>query len=101
MSNLLSYFISQQLKIAKLPIKCKIRFIPRQRYNPNALLPKSINNTYVDKFKNKWVKVPSRTAKQEFGWDVQLSKLGIKQLGWASRDGKHLNFSLDGKITHK
>jgi len=40
MSNLLSYFISQQLKIVKLPIECKIRFIPRQRYNPNASLPK-------------------------------------------------------------
>ena len=87
MSNLLSYFISQQLKIAKLPIKCKIRFIPRQRYNPNALLPKSINNTYVDKFKKEW--------------DFQLSKLGTKSLGWASRDGKHLNVSLNGKITHK
>ncbi|HGG7784212.1 TPA: polymorphic toxin type 17 domain-containing protein, partial [Neisseria meningitidis] len=22
-------------------------------------------------------------------------------LGWASRDGKHLNISIDGKITHK
>lgn len=28
-------------------------------------------------------------------------KLRIKQLGWASRDGKHINVSLDGKITHK
>ena len=28
-------------------------------------------------------------------------KLRIKQLGWASRDGKYLNVSLDGKITHK
>ena len=71
----------QRLKIAKLPIKCKIRFIPRQRYNPNALLPKSINNTYVDKFKKEW--------------DFQLSKLGTKSLGWASRDGKHLNVSLN------
>ncbi|HFC8224401.1 TPA: polymorphic toxin type 17 domain-containing protein, partial [Neisseria meningitidis] len=24
-----------------------------------------------------------------------------EQLGWASRDGKHLNISIDGKITHK
>ena len=40
MSNLLSYFISQRLKIVKLPIKCKIKFIPRQRYNPNTPLPK-------------------------------------------------------------
>ncbi|WP_392564985.1 polymorphic toxin type 17 domain-containing protein [Orbus wheelerorum] len=43
----------------------------------------------------------SRTARQEFEWDVQLSKLGEKQFGWASRAGKHLNVSLDGEITHK
>ena len=46
-------------------------------------------------------KGPSRTKGQEFEWDVQLSKTGREQLGWASRDGKHLNISIDGKITHK
>ncbi|WP_217990190.1 polymorphic toxin type 17 domain-containing protein [Pseudomonas indica] len=32
---------------------------------------------------------------------MQLSKQGRSQLGWATRDGSHLNVSLDGKITHK
>ena len=65
------------------------------------LFQKSINNGYVDKFKNEWVKGSSNTAEKKFEWDVQLSELGSKQLGWASRDGKYLNVSLDGKITHK
>ncbi|WP_349826528.1 polymorphic toxin type 17 domain-containing protein [Brenneria populi] len=47
------------------------------------------------------VKGPSRTQGQAFEWDVQLSERGKAQLGWANRDGKHLNVSLDGKITHK
>ena len=64
------------------------------------LFQKSINNGYVDKFKNEWVKGSSNTAEQKFDWDVQLSKLRVKQLGWASRGGKYLNVSLDGKITH-
>jgi hypothetical protein len=38
---------------------------------------------------------------QQVEWDVQLSKTGNTQLGWASRDGSHLNVSLDGEITHK
>ncbi|MFI6618878.1 polymorphic toxin type 17 domain-containing protein [Streptomyces sp. NPDC050528] len=32
---------------------------------------------------------------------MQLSKLGRAKLGWLSRDGSHLNVSLDGEITHK
>ena len=93
--------IAQRLKYAKLPTTGKIRFIPRIGYTPSDPLPRGPNNGYLDKFKNEWVKGPSRTVGQEFEWDVQLSKLGAKQLGWASRDGKHLNVSLDGKITHK
>ena len=93
--------IAQRLKYAKLPTTGKIRFVPRKRYKPNDPLERGPNNGYVDNFDNEWVKGPSRTAGQEFEWDVQLSKLGNKQLGWASRDGKHLNVSLDGKITHK
>ncbi|WP_392553109.1 polymorphic toxin type 17 domain-containing protein [Orbus wheelerorum] len=93
--------VAQRLKYAKLPTTGKIRFVPRIGYTPSDPLPKGINNGYVDRFKNEWIKGPSRTVGQEFEWDVQLFKLGTKQLGWASRDGKHLNVSLDGKITHK
>ena len=93
--------IAQRLKYAKLPTTGKIRFVPPDGYTPNVPLLKGKNHGYIDKFENEWVKGPSRTAGQEFEWDVQLSELGSKQLGWASRDGKHINASLDGKITHK
>jgi len=36
-----------------------------------------------------------------FEWDIQLSNIGRNQLGWASRDKKHLTVSLKGKITHR
>ena len=93
--------IAQRLKYAQLPTTGKIRFIPQNSNYPNPPILKGNNHGYIDKFFNEWVKGPSRTAGQEFEWDVQLSKIGKKQLGWASRDGKHLNVSLDGKITHK
>lgn len=38
---------------------------------------------------------------EPFEWDVQLSKKGKEQLGHLSRDSKHINVSLKGKITHK
>ena len=85
----------------KLPNQGKIRYIPPEDYSPSQPLPRGPNNGYIDKFKNEWVKGPSRTAGQEFEWDVQLSRTGKSQLGWATRDGSHLNVSLDGKITHK
>ena len=64
-------------------------------------LPKGPNKGYIERFGNEWTKGPSRTPGQPFEWDVPLSPLGQKQLGWASRDGIHLNVSLDGKITHR
>ena len=88
------------LKNKKLPTKGKIRYVPSKNWNSSQPLPKH-NGGYVDKFENIWTKGPSRTAGQSFEWDVQLSKTGKESLGWASRDGSHLNVSLDGKITHK
>jgi hypothetical protein len=88
------------LKDAMLPTEGKIRFIPPEKWTPSQPLPKQ-NGGFVDKFGNVWTKGPSRTPGQAFEWDVQLSKTGKSQLGWASRDGSHLNVSLDGKITHK
>lgn len=96
-----SWSITARVQCAKLPRQGKIRYIPPKNYSPSAPLPKGPNNGYLDKFGNEWTKGPSRTKGQEFEWDVQLSKTGREQLGWASRDGKHLNISIDGKITHK
>ncbi|WP_211229693.1 polymorphic toxin type 17 domain-containing protein, partial [Arsenophonus nasoniae] len=85
----------------QLPNTGKIRYVPPEGYSPSQPLPRGPNNGYIDKFKNEWVKGPSRTAGQSFEWDIQLSSQGKSQLGWATRDGSHLNVSLDGKITHK
>lgn len=88
------------LKDANLPTTGKIRYVPPKNWTPTQPLPKK-NGGYIDKFDNIWTKGPSRTKGQSFEWDVQLSKTGKQQLGQFSRDGSHLNVSLDGKITHK
>uniref|UniRef100_UPI0036DCB42C polymorphic toxin type 17 domain-containing protein n=1 Tax=Photorhabdus sp. RM322S TaxID=3342825 RepID=UPI0036DCB42C len=93
--------IKGRLKYVQLPTEGKIRFVPPEDYIPHSPLRRGINKGYIDKFGNEWTKGPSRTQGQPFEWDVQLSSQGKTQLGWASRDGKHLNVSLDGKITHK
>ena len=89
-----------KLKAADLPTKGKIRYIPPKNWSPSEPLPRTENGGYLDRFGNEWVRGPSRTQGQPFEWDVQLSNTGKSQLGWASRDGAHVNVSLDGKITH-
>ena len=81
----------------KLPTSGKIRFIPKKG---NDKLVRGENNGFIDRFDNEWVKGPSRTKGEPFEWDVQLSPQGQNKLGWASRDGKHINISIKGKITH-
>ncbi|WP_055666128.1 polymorphic toxin type 17 domain-containing protein [Desnuesiella massiliensis] len=88
------------LKNAQLPTAGKIRYVPPKNWTSSQPLPK-LNGGFIDKFGNVWTKGPSRTAGQAFEWDVQLSKTGQSQLGQFSRDGSHLNVSLDGRITHK
>ena len=93
--------IKSRLKDQQLPTEGKIRFVPDERYNPNIPLQKGINHGYYDRFGNEWTKGPSRTEGEPFEWDVQLSETGKAQLGHLSRDGKHINVSLKGRITHK
>ncbi|MEL5515610.1 DUF637 domain-containing protein [Serratia bockelmannii] len=93
--------IKGRMKHVQLPNEGKIRFVPPENYSPSSPLRRGPNKGYMDRFDNEWTKGPSRTKGQPFEWDVQLSDKGKAQLGWASRDGKHLNVSLDGKITHK
>ena len=93
------------LKEAELPRKGRMRFIPSK----NDLLRGKLSTQkvgkktgYVDKFGNVWIKGPTRTNGEEFEWDVQLTKTRgelFKRSGLSS-DGKHLNVSLQGRITH-
>jgi RHS repeat-associated protein len=89
-----------RLKNAQLPTRGKVRYIPPEGYSPGQPLPRGPNNGYIDRFGNEWLKGPSRTPGQPFEWDVQLGKNTTNGVRWASRDGKHLNVSLGGEVTH-
>ena len=91
-----TFFSSKgDIKKQGLPTKGKLRYVP-----PTGGVKKDSSGAFVDKFDNRWVRGPSRTAGEKFEWDVQLSKKGRLQLGWASRDGKHINVSLKGRIRY-
>ena len=92
--------IKSVLKNADLPVSDKIRYIPPESWSSGQPLPR-IKGGYIDKFGNIWTKGPSRTVGQPFEWDVQLSRIGKNKMGWLSRDGSHLNISLEGEVTHK
>ncbi len=94
------YSSKGRLKAAKLPTTGKIRFVPERGYNSANPIPKG-NKGYKDRFGNEWVKGPSRTPGQPFEWDVQLPKHGGDSLfRKLSPDGKHVNVTLDGRISH-
>jgi len=90
-----------RLKKAGLPTSGKIRFVPPEGYNPESELPRGPRHGYIDRFGNEWVKGPGRGG-DAYEWDVQLSRSGKSQLGWASNDGNqaHINVSVDGELTH-
>ncbi|MCB2178221.1 MAG: hypothetical protein KQH57_20625 [Actinomycetales bacterium] len=88
------------IKSAGLPNSGSIRYVPPTNYRPGVPLPRGGSNGYIDRFGNEWVKGPSRTSGQPFEWDVQLSERGRSSIGWLSRDGSHVNVSLDGRVTH-
>src|SRR5690606_18727985 len=87
--------IKARCKAAELPIRGRIRYVPPKNYNPGSPLPRGPNDGYIDRVGNEWVKGPSRTPGQAFEWDVRLSHTGRQQLGWLSREGKHVNVTLD------
>jgi RHS repeat-associated protein len=88
------------IEMAMLPTSGRVRYVPPKNWSPPSPLPRGERGGYRDKFGNEWVKGPSRTCGEPFEWDVQLSRTGAAQLGWASREGAHLNVSMKGHITH-
>jgi RHS repeat-associated protein len=95
-----AWTIKGRLKHAQLPTSGKVRYVPPEGYSPGQPLPRGPQNGYIDRFGNEWTRGPSRTPGQPFEWDVQLGKNATNGVKWASPDGKHLNVSLDGEVTH-
>jgi hypothetical protein len=97
-----NYSIKGRLTDAELPTKGKIRFVPPKGYNPVEPLRRGEQGGYIDRFGNELVKGPSRTAGQAFEWDVQLpaNLKGNVRFRLLSKDGQHVNVTLDGRISH-
>ncbi len=89
-----------RLKAADLPTTGKIRYIPPEGHPPSQPLPRGPNGGYRDRFGNEWLKGPSRTPGQPFEWDVQIGRNATPGFRALSRDGRHVNVSLDGEVTH-
>ena len=86
-----------------LPCEGAIRYLPPIGWNAAEGLPKERENGgkgFIDRFGNVWVKGPSRTAGERFEWDVQLSNTGLEKMEQWSKDGDHVNVSLNGTVTH-
>jgi RHS repeat-associated protein len=85
------------LKDAGLPTRGKIRFVPEKNALNTGIRVQ--DGGFVDRFGNVWRR-PRGQIVGEPHWDVQLSRTGRQDLGWASRSGNHVNVSLDGRIVH-
>jgi hypothetical protein len=88
-----------ELKRAQLPTQGKIRYVPPDNWHPSEHLPRGPNKGYMDKFGNEWVKGTGRGSDRR-EWDVQLGKNASDGLRAMSKDGKHVNVSMKGEITH-
>jgi len=89
------------LKAAMLPTSGRVRFLPPTTFHSTEGLVQEKFGGIRDRFENVWVAGPSRRAGEPLEWDVQLSKAGQAVWGRWSRDGRHLNVSPSGEVTHR
>ncbi|MFN6325584.1 MAG: DUF4157 domain-containing protein, partial [Aphanizomenon sp.] len=92
--------VKSHLKEANLPIEGKIRYVPPKNWHPSQPLPRGTRGGYKDRFGNEWVSGPSRTKGEPFEWDVQLGAKATPGMRNLSIDGRHVNVSLKGRVTH-
>ncbi len=107
--------IIERIKEIQLPVdEGKVRFIPPKNYYPSKKLEKKENSKlygYEDADGNFWVKGPvrkhgsslDRKEGETFEWDVILGnawKAKFKDVAKNGRNGKYINVSSKGEITH-
>ena len=92
--------LKSRLKDEGLPIEGTFRYVAPKNYHPSQPLPKGPNKGFIDQFGNEWVKGESRTAGEDWEWDVQIGRHATEGFKKASRDGRHVNISLKGRVTH-
>ena len=72
-----------------------LRFVPPKNWSPERALPRGPAGGYLDRHGNEWM---PDLVKGE--WDVQLGRTGRGQLGYLSKNGRYLNVTPDGRISH-
>jgi filamentous hemagglutinin len=95
--------IRSRLNDAELPTTGRIRYVPPKDYKPTNPLPKGPHGGYLDRHDNEWVKGPPHLTggRDPFEWDVQLpAKGGDPIFRRYSKDGKHVNVTIDGEIKY-
>jgi len=97
--------IKRLIKQEGLPTRGKLRYVPPKKLHSYDRLPfarlSNGKTGFLDRFGNIWAQGDSRTQGEKFEWDVQLSRQGIQQVGWMTKNNTHLNVSLNGRVTHK
>lgn len=83
----------------KLPTSGSITFVPPKKWDSTNPLKTSDKNGFIDAYGNEWRKGNSRTKGEHIEWDVipKNKNSGIANL---SRDGSHVNVSLEGRVSH-
>lgn len=72
-----------------------LRFVPPENWRPERALPRGPAGGYLDRHGNEWL-----PDLQKGEWDVQLGRVGQRQLGHLSKNGRYLNVTPDGRISH-
>lgn len=92
--------VNRIVKAAMLPTSGRIRYVPPTNWHSSEPLPRGPGGGYTDRFGNEWRRGPSRTPGEPFEWDVQLGRNATPGMRQLSPDGRHVNVSLKGKVTH-
>ncbi|QSV66938.1 MAG: hypothetical protein HEQ12_08250 [Aphanizomenon flos-aquae DEX188] len=89
-----------QITTAKLRVLTEQLISHSKNWYPSQPLPRGTRGGYKDRFGNEWVSGPSRTKGEPFEWDVQLGAKATPGMRNLSIDGRHVNVSLKGRVTH-
>lgn len=92
----------EKAKKEGLPTEGPITFVPPKKSNPDNPPKERVGNKvgFKDDYGNVWVPGPSRTSGHDFEWDI-IPASPNSVLARFSRDGSHVNVSLDGVVTHR
>jgi len=93
--------VARRLEHAGLPAEGLYAFRPRRNYHPSQPLPRGDRGGFLDEFGNEWRKARKPGSRgDEWHWDVTFGRRPPTHFRAASKSGKHINVTPDGRIHH-